>query len=61
MSMQDPISDMLTRVRNALMAGGQLAGFTGVLLALPVAAVLLVFLKRMLGAYLETDVYNAGD
>ena len=45
----------------ALMAGGQLAGFTGVLLALPVAAVLLVFLKRVLGAYLETDVYNAGD
>ena len=45
----------------ALMAGGQLAGFVGVLLALPVAAVLLVFLKRVLGAYLETDVYNAGD
>ena len=43
----------------ALMAGGQLAGFTGVLVALPVAAVLLVFGRRLVDAYLSTDVYNA--
>ncbi len=43
----------------ALMAGGQLAGFTGVLIGLPVAAVLLVFGRRIVNAYLTTDVYNA--
>jgi predicted PurR-regulated permease PerM len=43
----------------ALMAGGQLAGFTGVLVALPVAAVLLVFGRRLVDAYLSTEVYNS--
>jgi predicted PurR-regulated permease PerM len=43
----------------ALMAGGQLAGFTGVLIALPVAAVLLVFGRRIVEGYLSTDAYNA--
>lgn len=43
----------------ALMAGGQLAGFTGVLVALPAAAVLLVFGRRLVDAYFSTDVYNA--
>jgi predicted PurR-regulated permease PerM len=43
----------------ALMAGGQLAGFTGVLIALPVAAVLLVFGRRIVEVYLSTDAYNA--
>jgi predicted PurR-regulated permease PerM len=41
------------------MAGGQLAGFTGVLIALPVAAVLLVFGRRIVEVYLSTDAYNA--
>ena len=35
------------------------SGFTGVLVALPVAAVLLVFGRRLVDAYLSTDVYNA--
>lgn len=42
----------------ALMAGGQLAGFTGVLLALPVAAVLLVFLRHALSYYRDSDAYK---
>lgn len=41
----------------ALMAGGQLAGFTGILIALPVAAVLLVFCRRLVAVYLTTDAY----
>ena len=41
----------------ALMAGGQLAGFTGILIALPVAAVLLVFCRRLVEVYLTTDTY----
>ena len=41
----------------SLMAGGQLAGFTGILIALPVAAVLLVFCRRLVSIYLTTDTY----
>ena len=41
----------------ALMAGGQLAGFTGILIALPVAAVLLVFCRRLVSVYLTTETY----
>lgn len=41
----------------ALMAGGQLAGFTGILIALPVAAVLLVFCRRLVNIYMTTDTY----
>lgn len=43
----------------AIMAGGQLAGFTGVLLALPAAAVLMVFLRHFHGQYIESDIYNS--
>lgn len=43
----------------ALMAGGQLAGFTGVLIGLPMAAVLLVFGRRLVDAYLSTELYSA--
>lgn len=43
----------------ALMAGSQLAGFAGVLIALPVAAVLLVFGRRLVDAYLSTELYSA--
>ena len=42
----------------ALMAGGQLAGFTGVLLALPVAAVLLVFCRHAITHYRSSDAYH---
>jgi len=37
----------------AVMAGGQLFGFMGVLLALPVAAVLMVMLRQLYGGYLN--------
>lgn len=41
----------------AVMAGGQLFGFLGVLLALPVAAVLVVVLRYLHERYRESDVY----
>ncbi len=43
----------------ALMAGGELAGFTGVLVALPVAAVLLVFFRHAVVYYRQSDTYQA--
>jgi predicted PurR-regulated permease PerM len=43
----------------ALLAGGQLLGFFGVLLALPAAAVLAVFLRRALRAYRSSRLYAA--
>ncbi|MEM1111344.1 MAG: AI-2E family transporter [Pseudomonadota bacterium] len=43
----------------ALMAGGQLAGFLGVLLALPVAAVVMVFLRHAVDHYQASDIYGA--
>jgi predicted PurR-regulated permease PerM len=42
----------------AVMAGGQLFGFTGVLLALSVAAVLLVFFRQVNEQYKRSDLYN---
>ena len=39
------------------MAGGQLFGFFGVLLALPVSAVLLVLLRRALARYRDSEWY----
>ena len=42
----------------ALMAGGQLAGFVGVVVALPVAAVIAVFLRHALGHYRASDIYG---
>jgi predicted PurR-regulated permease PerM len=44
----------------ALMAGGQLAGFIGVLVALPVAAVVTVFVRHALEHYRSSDVYGGG-
>lgn len=41
----------------ALMAGGQLAGFVGVLVALPVAAVLAVFARHAVHFYRSSDIY----
>lgn len=42
----------------ALMAGGQLAGFVGVVVALPVAAVIAVFLRHALQHYRASDIYG---
>jgi predicted PurR-regulated permease PerM len=42
----------------ALLAFGQLFGFAGVLLALPVSAVLLVGLRRLRTAYVDSPLYN---
>lgn len=44
----------------AVLAGGQLFGFFGVLLALPVAAVLAVLVRRLVGKYRESELYQAG-
>jgi len=43
----------------AILAGGELFGFTGVLLALPVAAVIMVLLRHAHDLYKESDMYGA--
>lgn len=43
----------------ALMAGGELAGFTGMLVALPAAAVLLVFFRHAVVHYRQSAAYQA--
>lgn len=43
----------------AIMAGGQLFGFLGVLLALPVAAVAMVLLRWLHARYTESAIYGA--
>lgn len=45
----------------AIMAGGQLFGFMGVLLALPVAAVLVVLLRHARERYIESSLYQDND
>jgi predicted PurR-regulated permease PerM len=42
----------------AVLAGGQLFGFVGVLLGLPVAAVIVVLLRHSREIYLRSDVYT---
>ena len=42
----------------AVMAGGQLFGFTGVLLALPAAAVLAVLLRHGMTRWRQSDLYG---
>jgi len=42
----------------ALMAGGQLAGFVGVLMALPIAAVVMVFLRHGVRHYRSSELYH---
>lgn len=44
----------------AVLAGGQLFGFLGVLLALPVAAVLVVLVKHARARYKESPLYGEG-
>lgn len=45
----------------ALMAGGQLAGFVGVVVALPVAAVIMVFARHAVDHYRRSDLYGTGN
>lgn len=42
----------------AVLAGGQLFGFIGVLLALPVAAVIMVFVRHLRLSYMDSDYYS---
>ncbi|WP_455200376.1 AI-2E family transporter [Kaarinaea lacus] len=42
----------------AVMAGGQLFGFVGILIALPVAAVAVVILRYIYGVYTESELYG---
>ncbi len=44
----------------AVLAGGQLFGFTGVLLALPVAAVIVVWLRHAYKSYTSSELYQDG-
>lgn len=44
----------------AVLAGGQLFGFTGVLLAVPIAASLAVLIRRVLGYYETTEFFRQG-
>lgn len=41
----------------AVLAGGQLFGFSGILLALPVAAVIMVFVRHLHGRYKQSEYY----
>jgi predicted PurR-regulated permease PerM len=45
----------------ALLAGGALFGFVGVLIAVPVAAVIGVLVRHLLGRYRESGYYRGGD
>jgi predicted PurR-regulated permease PerM len=45
----------------AVLAGGQLFGFVGVLLALPAAAAGTVLLRHALASYLRSDLYRGND
>ena len=42
----------------AVLAGGQLFGFVGILLALPIAAVIAVVLRHMLSSYTKSKLYE---
>ena len=42
----------------AILAGGSLFGFTGILLALPVAAVVMVFIRYLHDRYRQSDYYG---
>ena len=45
----------------AIMAGGQLFGFFGMLLALPVAAIIVVLLRHVHAGYLDSHWYHGGE
>jgi predicted PurR-regulated permease PerM len=45
----------------AILAGGELFGFTGILLALPVAAVIMVLVRHVHDLYKESDIYGGAE
>ena len=45
----------------AVLAGGHLFGFFGILLALPVAAVVMVFVRHLRSSYLDSHYYHGPD
>ncbi|KPW98390.1 hypothetical protein ALO75_200004 [Pseudomonas syringae pv. coryli] len=45
----------------AILAGGELFGFTGILLALPVAAVIMVLVHHMHDVYKSSEVYAGAE
>ena len=45
----------------AILAGGELFGFTGVLLALPVAAVIMVLVRHMHDLYKHSQAYKGDE
>jgi predicted PurR-regulated permease PerM len=45
----------------AVLAGGHLFGFFGILLALPVAAVVMVFVRHLRSSYLDSHYYQGPD
>jgi len=45
----------------AVMAGGQLYGFMGILVALPIAAVAMVLIRHLLERYRSSSLYKAAD
>lgn len=45
----------------AILAGGELFGFTGVLLALPVAAVIMVLVRHMHDLYKDSNIYAGSE
>jgi len=42
----------------AIMAGGQLFGFVGILIALPVSAVIMVLLRHIYQSYVSSNIYG---
>jgi predicted PurR-regulated permease PerM len=45
----------------AILAGGQLFGFMGILLALPIAAVIMVLLRHLHKGYINSPLYGQQD
>jgi predicted PurR-regulated permease PerM len=45
----------------ALLAGGSLFGFVGILIAVPTAAVIGVIVRHLLGRYRESGIYRGGN
>ena len=45
----------------AVLAGGQLFGFVGILLALPLAAVVMVFVRHLHKRYIDSQYYGISD
>ncbi|MEQ1544984.1 AI-2E family transporter [Methyloglobulus sp.] len=44
----------------SVMAGGQLFGFLGILLALPIASIIMVFLRHVHDTYRDSEFYGKG-